>query len=138
MPRTVDQPVFSAGRFNNRWIDSVEFEITTPVVWSAACIILHAVRLADAIWRDDVEAVRDLVTRNPALIHEDVLIRTDSNWGPPMTYAANVGRDVIIRLLHSLGAKDLESAAGRAALEVLLLPRGTAIRSPTGRKRKWR
>ena len=78
--------------------------------------LVHAVRLADAIWRDDVEAVRDLVTRNPALIHEHVLIRTDSNWGPPMTYAANVGRDVIIRLLHSLGAKDLESAAGRAAL----------------------
>ena len=54
---------------------------------------------------------------NPALIHEHVLIRTDSNWGPPMTYAANLGRDRIIRLLHSHGAKDLESAAGRAALQ---------------------
>ena len=61
--------------------------------------------------------VRTLITRNPALIHEHVLIRTDSNWGPPMTYAANVGRDGIIRFLHSQGAKDLESAAGRAALQ---------------------
>ena len=34
-----------------------------------------------------------------------------------MTYAANLGRDPIIRLLHRHGAKDVESAAGRAALQ---------------------
>ena len=79
--------------------------------------LVHAVRLADAIWRDDTDTVRALITGNPTLIHEDVLIRTDSNWGPPMTYAANLGRDGIIRLLHQHGAKDLESAAGRAALQ---------------------
>ena len=79
--------------------------------------LVQAVQLADAIWRDDVENVRTLITRNPVLIHDDVLIRTDSGWGPPMTYAANLGRDSIIRLLHSHGAKDLESAAGRAALQ---------------------
>ncbi|HKH90691.1 MAG TPA: ankyrin repeat domain-containing protein [Gemmatimonadaceae bacterium] len=77
----------------------------------------HAVELADAIWRDDADAVRTLVTRNPGSIREHVLIRTDSNWGPPMTYAANLGRDRIIRMLHELGAADLESAAGRAALQ---------------------
>ena len=77
----------------------------------------HAVELVDAIWRDDTDAVRTLVTRNPALIHEHVLIRADSNWGPPMSYAANLGRDRIIRMLHELGATDLESAAGRAALQ---------------------
>ena len=79
--------------------------------------LVHAVRLAEAIWRDDVERVRELITQNTALIHEHVLIRTDSNWGPPMTYAANLGRDRIIRLLHGHGARDLESAAGRAALQ---------------------
>lgn len=79
--------------------------------------LAHAVRLADAIWRDDLDTVRELVTRNTKLLHEDVLIRTDSNWGPPMTYAANLGRDRIIRFLHEQGAKDLESAAGRAALQ---------------------
>lgn len=79
--------------------------------------LLHAVHLADAIWRGDAESVREIVTRNPALLHEHVLIRTDSDWGPPMTFAANLGRDDIIRLLHGLGAKDLESAAGRAALQ---------------------
>jgi hypothetical protein len=79
--------------------------------------LVHAVRLADAIWRDDPETVRELVARNSALIHEHVLIRTDSDWGPPMTYAANLGRDRIIRLLHQNGARDVESAAGRAALQ---------------------
>jgi hypothetical protein len=49
--------------------------------------------------------------------HEHVLIRADSNWGLPMTYAANLGRDGLIRLLHEHGASDLESAAGRAALQ---------------------
>src|SRR5688572_25350441 len=62
--------------------------------------LVHAVKMADAIWRDDPETVRELVTRNSALIHEHVLIRTDSDWGPPMTYAANLGRDRIIRLLY--------------------------------------
>ena len=79
--------------------------------------LVHAVRLAEAIWRDDLEGVRELITQNAALIHEHVLMRTDSNWGPPMTYAANLGRNDIIRLLHRHGARDLESAAGRAALQ---------------------
>ena len=79
--------------------------------------LVHAVQLADAIWRDDLDGVSALITRNPPLLHEDVLIRTDSDWGRPMTFAANLGRDAIIRFLHSRGAKDLESAAGRAALQ---------------------
>jgi Ankyrin repeat len=79
--------------------------------------LVQAVKLATAIWNDDLAAVRELVMSNPTLIHEDVLIRTDSNWGRPMTFAANLGRDGIIRLLHGLGATDLETAAGRAALQ---------------------
>lgn len=76
-----------------------------------------AARLADAIWQDDLEVVTDLVTRYPALLHEEVLIRTDSNWGPPMSYAANLGRDRIMRMLHQRGAKDHRKAIGRAALQ---------------------
>jgi hypothetical protein len=79
--------------------------------------LVEAVQLAGAIWRDDLEAVRALVTRNAALIHAPVLIRTDSHWGPPMSYAANLGRDRIIEFLHRHGARDLELAAGRAALQ---------------------
>jgi hypothetical protein len=37
--------------------------------------------------------------------------------GPPMSYAANLGRDNIIRMLWELGAKEVKHAAGRAALQ---------------------
>lgn len=57
------------------------------------------------------------MTSNPKLIHEHALIRTNSNWGPPMSYAANLGRDRIIRMLHELGATDLGTAIDRAALQ---------------------
>jgi hypothetical protein len=79
--------------------------------------LVQSVKLVDAIWRDDIAGVRKLVTDNPSLIHEDALIRKDSNWGPPMTYAANLGRDGIIKMLHSLGATDIRTALGRAALQ---------------------
>jgi hypothetical protein len=79
--------------------------------------LVHSVRLANAIWDDDLEAVRALVTGNPHLLHEPVLIRANSNWGPPLTYAANLGRDRIIRMLHGMGATDLATALDRAALQ---------------------
>src|SRR5688500_18467333 len=79
--------------------------------------LVEACNLVDAIWRDDIDVVRELVTRNPKLLHEDALIRRKSNWGPPLTYAANLGRDRIIKMLHELGATDLISAVGRAVLQ---------------------
>ena len=79
--------------------------------------LVQAAQLAEAIWRDDLETVRALVSANPVLLREPVLVRKDSNWGPPMTYAANLGRDQIITMLHGMGARDIESAAGRAALQ---------------------
>lgn len=79
--------------------------------------LVHAVRLANAIWEDDLDTVRQLVTGNPHLIKEHVLIRTNSNWGPPLTYAANLGRNRIIKMLHEMGATDLETAMDRAALQ---------------------
>jgi hypothetical protein len=48
--------------------------------------LVDAVRLAEAIWRDVLGGVRELITQNAALIHDHVLIRTDSNWGPPRMY----------------------------------------------------
>ncbi len=78
--------------------------------------LVKACKLVDAIWRDDLEAVREIVVKNPRLIHEDALVRK-SNWGPPMSYAANLGRDRIIKMLQELGATDLESAIDRAVLQ---------------------
>jgi hypothetical protein len=78
--------------------------------------LVQACKLIDAIWRDDVEAVRRFVVKHPNLLHEHATVR-ESNWGPPMSYAANLGRDGIIRMLHELGATDLESAIDRAVLQ---------------------
>jgi Ankyrin repeat len=79
--------------------------------------LVQAVDLVRAIWADDLYTVQRLVKANPDLIHEDALIRKNSNWGPPMTYAANVGRDNIIRMLDRMGARDHRSALGRATLQ---------------------
>jgi len=78
--------------------------------------LVQACKLIDAIWRDDVDEVRELVLRHPNLIHEPATIRK-SNWGPPLSYAANLGRDEIIKLLHKFGATDLEHALDRAMLQ---------------------
>lgn len=78
--------------------------------------LVEACDLIDAIWRDDVNAVKRLIERNPALLHENATIR-DSNWGPPLSYAANIGRDEIIKTLRDLGATDFETALDRAALQ---------------------
>ena len=78
--------------------------------------LAQACTLTDAIWRDDPDAVRALVLANPTLIHESALVR-ESNWGPPLSYAANLGRNQIIRMLYDMGATDLEHAMDRAALQ---------------------
>jgi hypothetical protein len=78
--------------------------------------LVQACKLVDAIWRDDIVAVRKLIEQNSNLLHEQARIR-DGNWGPPMSYAANLGRDEIIKILHRLGATDHEHAIGRATLQ---------------------
>jgi ankyrin repeat protein len=79
--------------------------------------LVTACRMTDAIWRGDVEAVRKLVLKDPRLLHEAARGRADSNWGPPMSYAANVGQDAIIQMLRDLGAADLQHAFDRACLQ---------------------
>lgn len=78
--------------------------------------LVTACRMADAIWRGDVEAVREMVLRDPMLLEEDAL-GVKGNWGPPLSYAANIGQDAIIEMLHGLGSSDLEYALGRACLQ---------------------
>ena len=79
--------------------------------------LVSACRMTDAIWRGDVETVRELVTKNPKLLHESATGVPESNWGPPMTYAANIGQDAIIQLLHEFGAVDVQPAFSRACLQ---------------------
>ena len=81
--------------------------------------LVQSCKLIDAIWRDDLAAVRELVTKHPNLLHENAGIR-NGNWGPPLSYAANLGRDGIIKMLYDLGARDLQHAIDRALLQTKL------------------
>ncbi len=78
--------------------------------------LVLACQMTDAIWRDDLEAVRALVVKHPKLLHENAR-GVPSNWGPPMSYAANLGRLRIIEMLRGLAAADLQTAFERACLQ---------------------
>jgi hypothetical protein len=79
--------------------------------------LVLACRMVDAIWSDDVSAVRALVSKHPNLLYEMTRGTQECNWGPPMSYAANLGRDRIIATLGELGATDLTRAMERAVLQ---------------------
>ena len=78
--------------------------------------LVAACRLIDAIWRDDADAIRSMVRKDPRLLHEDAR-GVKGNWGPPMSYAANLGRDRIIEMLRAEGAEDVMFAFDRACLQ---------------------
>src|SRR3954464_3908229 len=61
--------------------------------------LVQACDLVEAIWCNDVKAGEKIVSQNPKLIHESALVR-ESNWGPPLSYAANLGRNEIIELMR--------------------------------------
>jgi len=79
--------------------------------------LVQACRMTDAIWRGDADTVRALALRHPRLLHEAARGLADSNWGPPMSYAANVGQDQIIQMLRTMGASDVQHAFDRACLQ---------------------
>lgn len=79
--------------------------------------LVIACRMTEAIWRGDLRTVRELVVKDPRLLHESARGTADSNWGPPMSYAANIGQDRIIEMLRGLGATDVQHAFDRACLQ---------------------
>lgn len=79
--------------------------------------LVLACGLIDAIWRDDVLAIREMIGKHPYLLHENARGTLKCNWGPPMSYAANLGRNEIIKMLAEMGAADFEHALDRAVLQ---------------------
>jgi hypothetical protein len=79
--------------------------------------LVIACEMIDAIRRDDIETVRTLVRKHPQLVKEQACGMESSNWGPPMSFAANLGRDRIIAMLRGMGAEDVQHAFGRACLQ---------------------
>ena len=60
------------------------------------------------------ETVRTLLRAYPDLLHIPV---RSGNWGPPMSFAANLGRLEIIQDCAELGARDYQHAFDRAILQ---------------------
>ncbi|MEQ1690591.1 MAG: ankyrin repeat domain-containing protein [Gemmatimonas sp.] len=79
--------------------------------------LVLACEVTDAICHDRVKELRALIERHPALITESARGTATCNWGPPMSYAANLGRTTIIAMLRELGATDLDHAFDRACLQ---------------------
>lgn len=67
-----------------------------------------------AIRSNDAEAVTQLLTDHPNLLHVPV---TSGNWGPPMSHAANMGLLDIVKTIAALGARDFQHAFDRALLQ---------------------
>jgi ankyrin repeat protein len=78
--------------------------------------LVLACQLTEAIWQGETSRLHALVLRNPHLLHENATVPR-SNWGPPMSYAANLGKDEIVTMLRNLGANDVQHAFERACLQ---------------------
>ncbi len=74
------------------------------------------VQLLNALRDNQMDEVRALVTKYPELLTESTM-GAGSSWGAAMSLAANLGRTEIVEMLLGLGAKDLQSAFGRAVLQ---------------------
>jgi hypothetical protein len=67
-----------------------------------------------ALRAGDREQVLQILHDQPQLLHLPV---RSGNWGPPMTFAANLGRLDIIQSIAGLGAQDFQTALERAVLQ---------------------
>jgi hypothetical protein len=74
--------------------------------------IAHA--LEQAIRAGDCNTVVQLLREHPHLLHLPV---SGGNWGPPMSYATNLGRLEIVQAVAALGAQDYQHAFDRAVLQ---------------------
>ena len=78
--------------------------------------MMIAARLCAAVSRDDLETVRDLVTKHPELLTEGARGR-GSHWGAAMGFAAELGKTGIVEMLADLGSPEIQHAFGRAILQ---------------------
>lgn len=69
--------------------------------------------LQNAINQGNVEKVEAIIRKTPPIIKT----KLNRNWGPPMSFAANLGQLEIAKLLDNHGAKDHQYAFERACLQ---------------------
>ena len=76
--------------------------------------LVQACKVIDAIWRDELEELRALIAKHPDLLNQMAHGTENCNWGPPLSYAANLGRNRIIEMLRGMGSQDIVHAMDRA------------------------
>ncbi|MFM7320673.1 MAG: ankyrin repeat domain-containing protein [Armatimonadota bacterium] len=76
-----------------------------------ACAVCAAVRA------DDPERLAHLIAARPELLRENARGTARCNWGPPLSYAANLGCDRALEWLLDHGAPDIDHAFDRACLQ---------------------
>ncbi len=74
------------------------------------------VELSHALSAGDLDKIRRIVMEHPDVMAEQVR-GEDSSWGPPLSFAANLGDLAVIDLLLDLGAEDVQFAFDRAVLQ---------------------
>jgi hypothetical protein len=74
----------------------------------------QAAALEGAIRSGDRDAVTQILREHPPLLHLPV---RSGNWGPPLSFAANLGRLDIVQAIACLGARDVQHAFDRARLQ---------------------
>jgi hypothetical protein len=79
--------------------------------------LVQACKVVDAIWRDEPEELRTLIGKHPDLLNQMARGTESCNWGPPLSYAANLGMDRIIEMLRGMGSQDIMHAMDRAVLQ---------------------
>ncbi len=75
-----------------------------------ACVV------TDSIWRGDSGTLISTISQSPYLLHEDAR-GVRGNWGPPLSYAATVGDENLVKALLEMGARDIQYAFDRATLK---------------------
>lgn len=76
-----------------------------------ACDVVGSIR------DDNLPQLQALIAENPRLMVENARGTAECNWGPPLSYAANIGRNRIIDWLLGAGAPDKQKAFDRACLQ---------------------
>ena len=115
--REVDQQLATAGT-----IDAARQHVAASYGLPSWRRLTQACRMMQAIRNDNAEAVVELLAESPALLTESVR-GSDSNWGSPFVFAANLGSlTVMNRLWKLLESSDhaesiLQRALNRACLQ---------------------
>lgn len=115
---TADDPTIAAGVFrlsDAQLVIAREYNFSS---WSELKkrVEVHplAASLELALRAGDREQALRILRERPELLHLPV---RSGNWGPPMTFAANLGRLDVMQAIAGLGAQDFQTALERAVLQ---------------------